>query len=136
MDLRLERSIISLTILLIYFHHTLGIIGYDCGSPSANLTTLSLLNTEECDIPQKRINSTQIYVQLLQINEFKAVQVLQCKIEIDRLIKKCGMFSHTMDVQNGKYSYIEEINRESCKRMHSNGDYRMGNHLHNRAKIK
>jgi len=27
------------------------------------------------------------------------------------------MFSHTMDVHNGKYSYIEEVSREAYRRM-------------------
>jgi len=54
--------------------------------------------------------------------------VIQCKVEIDRTIKKCGMFSHTMDVKNGKYkySYIQETSCEACKRMHILGYFRMG----------
>ncbi|KYQ50688.1 hypothetical protein ALC60_10231 [Trachymyrmex zeteki] len=91
-------------------------IGYDCGSASTNLTTLSLVNIEECDIPLQNVNSTKVYVQLLQVNDFKSVRVIQCKIEIDRLVRKCGMFSHTMDVYNGKHSYIIEVSREACQR--------------------
>lgn len=109
------------------FLRTFGIIGYDCGSSSANITTLSLLNIEECDIPQKQVNSSSIYVQLLQINDFQSTRVIQCKVEIDRLIRKCGMFSHTMDVHNGKYSYIEPITRQTCRRMHDYGSYQLGN---------
>jgi len=80
--------------------------------------TLSLINIEECDIPQQTVNASKIYIQLLQLNEFKSVKVIQCKVEIDRTVKKCGMFSHTMDVHNGKYSYVEEVSREACRRMH------------------
>jgi len=99
------------------------IIGYDCGSASANLTTLSLINIKECDIPLQHVNSTQVYIQLLQLDDFKIIKVIQCKIEINRIIKKCGMFSHTMDVHNGKYSYIDEVSREACQRMHTSGNF-------------
>lgn len=70
------------------------IIGYDCGSASTNITTLSLLNIEECDIPPQEVVSQKRYIQLLQINEFSSTKVIQCKVEIDRLIRRCGMFSH------------------------------------------
>ena len=111
-----------------------GIIGYDCGSPSTNLTTLSLLGIEECDIPPQNVKSTKVYLQLLQINEFNSVKVIQCKVEVDRLIRKCGMFSHSMDVLNGKYSYIYETSRQACERMNSYG-IRNRKQLYNRTNI-
>lgn len=126
MDLRV-KGIIAIITLISWIHVTYGIIGYDCGSPLANITTMSLLNIEECDIPPQNVNKTTKYIQLIQINEFKTVHVRQCKIEIDRTVKKCGMFSHTMDVPNGKYSYIEEASYEQCRRMHNMGYYRSGN---------
>lgn len=88
---------------------------------------MSLLNVEECDISPQNVNKTSKYIQLIQINEFETVKVMQCKIKIDRTVKKCGMFSHTMDVQNGKYSYIEEVSSDVCRRMHILGYYRSGN---------
>ena len=114
-----------LLVLISALRSTHGIIGYDCGSASANLTTLSLLSIEECDIPQQDVNSSKIYIQLLQLNEFQSVKVIQCKVEIDRLIRKCGMFSHSMDVFNGKYAYVEEVSREACQRMHTYGSFRI-----------
>lgn len=105
--------------MILWLRNTHGIIGYDCGAPAANLTTLSLLNIEECDIPQTPVNVSKEFVQLLQINDFQTVEVIQCKVEIDRTIKRCGMFSHTMDVLNGKYAYIYEVSREACIRMHT-----------------
>jgi len=69
------------------------------------------------------MNASKVYIQLLQLNEFKSVKVIQCKVEIDRTIKRCGMFSHTMDVHNGKYFYIEEVFREACRRMHVYGNF-------------
>ena len=88
---RYIKGITALFILIIWTPETYGIIGYDCGSASTNLTTLSLVNFEECNIPQQTVNSTKIYIQLFQLNDFKAVKVIQCKLEIDRTIR-CGMF--------------------------------------------
>jgi len=76
-------------------------------------------------IISKCVNSSKVYVQLLQLNDFKSVKVIQCKVEIDRLIRKCGMFSHTLDVYNGKYSYIDEVTHEACQRMHSYGTFEL-----------
>jgi len=91
------------------------------GGPT--LTTLSLINIEECDIPQQIVNASKVYIQLFQLNEFKSVKVIQCKVEIDRTVKRCGIFFYTMDVHNGKYSYIEEVSREACRRMHVYGNF-------------
>ncbi|KAL6417282.1 hypothetical protein ACFW04_012870 [Cataglyphis niger] len=120
-----EARKITIIVLLLGLPSAYGIIGYDCGSASANLTTLSLLNIEECDIPQQNVNSSRTYIQLLQINEFESVKVIQCKVEIDRLIRKCGMFSHSMDVFNGKYAYVQEVSREACRRMHPYGSFQL-----------
>ena len=125
MDPRI-RKITTIILLTLWTRETFGIIGYDCGSPLANITTMSLLNIEECDIPPQNVNKTQKFIQLIQVNEFKTIKVIQCKVEVDRTVKKCGMFSHTMDVQNGKYSYIQETSREACERMYTLGYFRMG----------
>jgi len=117
------NTLIATLIITAWTPRIHGIIGYDCGSASANLTTLSLINIEKCDIPQQTVNASKVYIQLLQLNEFKSVKVIQCKVEIDRTVKRCGMFSHTMDVHNGKYSYIEEVSREACRCMHVYGNF-------------
>jgi len=94
MDLRISTLIATL-IIITWTPRTYGIIGYDCGSASANLTTLLLINIEECDIPQQTVNASKIYIQLLQLNEFKSVKVIQCKVETDRTVKKMrDVFSH------------------------------------------
>lgn len=122
-----SRKLIIIAALSFWLYDVEGLIGYDCGSASTNITTLSLLGIEECDIPQPEVAAQKIYIQLLQINEFTSARVMQCKIEIDRLIRRCGMFSHSMDVYNGKHAYIEEVSRDACQRMHIHGTYEMGN---------
>ena len=71
MDPRI-RKITTIILLTLQTRKTYGIIGYDCGSPLANITTISLLNIEECDSPPQNINKTQKFIQLIQVNEFKS----------------------------------------------------------------
>lgn len=120
------KAVIIVAVLSFCFCNTEGIIGYDCGAASTNITTLSLLGIEECDIPEPAVTTRKVYIQLLQVNEFTSQRVIQCKVEIDRLIRRCGMFSHSMDVYNGKHAYIEETSREACQRMHNFGTYEIG----------
>ncbi|KYN15178.1 hypothetical protein ALC57_12607 [Trachymyrmex cornetzi] len=119
------KGITAVIMLMMWTQETYGIIGYDCGSAAANLTTLSLINIEECDIPPQNVNSSKVYVQLLQLNDFNSVKVIQCKVEIDRTVKKCGMFSHSLDVHNGQFSYIADVTRDTCKHMHTYGTFEM-----------
>ncbi|KYN28044.1 hypothetical protein ALC57_02544, partial [Trachymyrmex cornetzi] len=91
---------------------------------TANLTTLSLINIDECDIPPQNVNSSNVYVQLLQLNDFNSVKVIQCKVEIDRTVNKCGMLSHFLDVHNGQFSYIADVTQDACRHMHTYGNKR------------
>jgi len=112
------RRIMAIIIIIAWGRETHEIIGYNCGTPLTNIITMSLLDIEECDIPPQNVNKSLKYIQFIQINEFKSVRVIQYKVEIDKIVKKCGMVSHAMDVEYDKYSYIQETSREACKRMH------------------
>lgn len=119
-------GIVSIILLNSNFTPTLGLIGYDCGGATTNITTLSLLEVGECDIPHQEVNVSKKYIQLLQINQYSSIHVIQCKVEIYRQIRRCGMHSHTMDVLNGEYSYIESVTMDECKRMHNTGRTKIG----------
>jgi len=61
MEMDAGRAIIVILAMLIpWLHDTEELIGYDY-TALTNITTLSLLNIEECDIPQQAINSTKVY---------------------------------------------------------------------------
>lgn len=79
-----------------------GLIGYECGAASLNITTLSLLDVDPCVMPSASLNISSVQIQLVQINDYGTVHVRQCKIERDRNVRRCGMFSHTSNVINGK----------------------------------
>ncbi|XP_043495660.1 uncharacterized protein LOC122519917 [Polistes fuscatus] len=102
--------------ILVIYHITVisALLGYDCGGTAANITTVSLLETGECDLPNTTVNKTKTFVQLLQLVDYDSTMVFQCRVEIDRTIYYCGMSSHISAVHNGRRVYLLEISREVC----------------------
>lgn len=103
-----------------------GLIGYDCTGATLNITTVSLLEVGGCDIPRQEVDESSVYIQLLQINQYSSIHVRQCKVEIHRVIRRCGMWSHGMDVPNGEYSYVDSISRDVCTDMYREGRIKIG----------
>jgi len=130
---RCIKRIIATFVLIIWIRKTYG-LGNDYGSVSANLIILSLVNVEECNIPQQTVNSIKVYIQLLQLNDFKALKIIQCKLEINRSIRRCETFFHTLDVHNEQFSYIADVSRETCQRIFMK--LRNSRHSYNRIDIK
>lgn len=116
---------IFIIILLAVVNSSLAFIGYDCGPKSLNVTTVSLLDVGPCDIPDKKVQETDQFIQLLQINDHQETQVMHCKIEIKRHIFYCGMHSHISAVAGGYAEYIHEIDRETCNNLYHTGAYQL-----------
>ena len=114
-------------ITLVYGIH--GFIGYDCGAKYLNVTTLSLRDVGECEIPDSPTNTMLKYVQLLQLNENKETTVIQCKIEVHRTVYYCGAFSHVSLVMNGENEYLYEVSRAACQNLHEYGFFKLTNHI-------
>ena len=49
---------------------------YDCGAQTLNLTTISLLEMEECDQPKVDVKNKTVNIQLLQRVDYHAAKVL------------------------------------------------------------
>lgn len=116
-----------LTILLFALPYATGLVGYDCGGEGLNITTLSLLDIGNCDMQDIEPNKEERYIQLMQLAEYDKTTVVQCKIEVDRIIHYCGMHSHISMVQNGRKEYILEIGEQPCRRLHETGTITIGN---------
>ena len=111
------------------------LIGYDCGSRSLNITTLSLLDLGPCDQPRGSLNITKKCIQLMQINDYLQNTVVQCKIEIRRTVHYCGMHSHVSVVRHGESEYIFNISRKICLDVYYTGTLTIGNNVIDRIKI-
>jgi len=63
------KRIMAIIIIIAWSRETHEIIDYDCGSPLTNITTMPLLDIEECDIPPQNVNKSLKYSQLIQIDD-------------------------------------------------------------------
>lgn len=117
-------------VLIIFFallRHTMGIIGYDCGTSQINVTTISLLDVEHCDLSDQSISENKTFIQVLQLNEYNALMVRQCKVEIQRHVYRCGFLSHSSVVSQGFNSYIMEVDKRACDDAHRYGSFKLTN---------
>lgn len=119
--------VLLLSFLFLIPSFSVGMIGYNCGSGELNVTTISLLEVGQCDVPNINLNITYPYIQLLQISEYSEVMVRQCKVEVRRTIYRCGMFSHISVVHNGVNEYIMETNKVECESAHITGILKLPN---------
>lgn len=124
-----EAKMHQYALLLLFPTLVYSLIGYDCGARSLNITTLSLLDVEDCEMPTHHLNITKRYVQLLQLNTFTDTRVIQCKLEVHRTVYYCGMHSHVSIMEHGENEYIYEMSREKCKAVHETGILRFDNQM-------
>src|SRR5580765_3398282 len=118
--------------MLIYFSTLIlvspicALIGFDCGGQHLNITSVSLLDVGECNFNYRKPNTSEVYVQLLQLSDYNHAEVIQCKVEISRSIYHCGMHSHVSVVHNGKADYIHETGYTQCLRILQDGTFSLG----------
>lgn len=102
------------------------LIGYDCSGKHLNATTISLLDTGDCAPDELTTNSTESYIQLLQLSDYQYTDAIHCKVEVSRTIYYCGMHSHVSIVHNGQHEYLVDISRKQCLQMHQDGTLSLG----------
>lgn len=127
--------IFKIFVLTTIFKLNEAVIGYDCGSTTPNITTFSLLDSGECDFHNIPVNSTNVYIELIQVAEFRSITIRQCKIEIHRTVSSCGIFGHLIPTENGEQEYIYEISHEQCNLIHETGIFKYDN-SHTIANLK
>lgn len=112
--------------IVILIKATDALIGFDCGGQHLNITSVSLLDVGECNLDYRKPNTSNTYVQLLQLTDYNHAEVIQCKVEISRTIYYCGMHSHVSVVRNGRADYIHETGYTQCSRMFQDGTLSLG----------
>ena len=111
------------------------IIGYDCSQQVSNLTTFSLINVGECDIAEPTVNTSKVYIRLLQLNDFGSTYVRLCKVEIKRSVKYCGAFSHRKDKNREEVMFLDEVRNQECRRMHVYRSHKVRDELVSHLKL-
>ena len=97
------------------------IVAYECSSSQLNITTISLLQVGDCNLPESKVNAVELFIQLIQFSNIATTPVMQCKVVIKRTIYHCGMHSHISVVENGQGEYLHEILHDVCEIMHTTG---------------
>lgn len=74
-------SNISMAIPYLYFlfnfiYYSYAIIGNDCSNQITNMTTISLVDINDCDIEPDPMDITLVDVHLLQLNDFEHTEIL------------------------------------------------------------
>lgn len=113
-------------LVLVYINTVNSLIEFDCGGQHLNITTISLLDVGECNLNINQPNTTDVYIQLLQLSEYNYAEVIQCKVEISRTIYHCGMHSHISVVRNGRADYVHETGYTQCLRLFQEGTISIG----------
>jgi len=80
-----------------------------------NITQLSSIHIQTCDVYQKDLKPQPTFIQLIQKPEIRLTIVHQCRIKITRHIHYCGMHSHLSAVTNGYASFTIEVGKQTCR---------------------
>lgn len=94
------------------------LLDFDCGGRHLNVTSVSLLNSGDCNLDVKATNHSKIYIQLLQISDYNYAEVIQCKVEVIRTVYYCEMYLH---FRSKWRIYLHEVGLDRCKEMHQDG---------------
>jgi len=92
-----------------------------------NITLVSQLSVNDCNLQYHAPNSSDVYIQLLQLSKYNYAEVMQCKVQISRRIQYCGMHSHISAVTNARVEYLLDVSYTKCLRMFQDGTLTIGN---------
>ncbi|CAD6243041.1 GSCOCG00012645001-RA-CDS [Cotesia congregata] len=120
-------QIIFLLMAITQWESAYAIIGYDCRSKILNMTTISLVDIDDCELGEEKAEMFLPEIALLQLNEYEHTKIIQCKVEVNRVIQHCGWQSYNSIVNQGINEYIFPISREMCQVAHDHGTFRIGN---------
>lgn len=94
-----------------------GFLAYDCTHQLANMTRINIIEPSECQIPTEQPTLSQVDVILVQSISDYPVHTYQCKVEVERIIMRCGTFSDSL-VAGGFMSYVADTSVDECRTMH------------------
>lgn len=68
-------------------------------------------------MPADDPKTEEVHIQLLQRSLYEAVNVFSCRVQVDQSIKRCEMFSHSIDLHEGESRFTKIMSREICLNM-------------------
>lgn len=108
----------TLMILWITIRCVEGLYVFDCAADGLNITTLSVLDVDQCPDFHTEDIASDVEIQVLQQRETYDLQTYRCSIKYRYTITYCGMHSHISRVQDGEGVGLWKINQAECMEMH------------------
>lgn len=71
-----------------------------------------------CNLNTPVVETKTFIGQLVQTKLYEHRTVFQCKVKVQRTIRRCGWFNNLKPVENGLQEFLLDISREQCKKMH------------------
>lgn len=84
---------------------------------------MSLLDVQDCEIPDGKVEHAIKAIRLYQMKKFDTVEVRQCKVFITRKINHCEESSHDTSVLEP--DRLQDLRWEECETMHLHGSYKL-----------
>ncbi|XP_063994521.1 uncharacterized protein LOC135172409 isoform X1 [Diachasmimorpha longicaudata] len=126
----LKRMMTAILVLLfINTQEINGLVGYDCSGSTLNITSYSLLQVGQCHIPLVKPKSTNVNIELMQLNKYGQITVVECRLQLDRTIHRCGMFSHVAIVHNYRREYFVELEQHECQKLHDSNSLQISHNI-------
>jgi hypothetical protein len=102
---------------------SLSLIAYDCSNPSSNITTISLHSTKSCTFTPLPSKVSITSGQILQVKNHDYQYYQQCLVNVIQHISGCTWNDHSFNQRNAIVTYVQEISRQDCQRMHAYREY-------------
>lgn len=95
-----------------------GLFVYDCAADGLNVTTLSVLDVEQCPEFHTEDVTTNVEIQVLQQRETYEIQTYRCSVKYRYFMTYGGMHSHISRVHDGEGVGLWNVNQAECMEMH------------------
>lgn len=106
-------------ILIVIYHKfpvITGLIAFSCSDEKANYTSISLVDSPECQGISNKIETKETIIQLVQKKTFREIDYFQCSLIASNHLFRCGKSIDT-ESPGGIYTEIIEISFEECYNM-------------------
>jgi len=77
-----------------------------------------LNGVDDCPLPSQMSEPRKANIQVLQSKDFIEVKVQAYLIRVQKRLFRCGMFSHTSEVLDGRQDVLYEIGTAGCADLH------------------
>lgn len=109
-----KYTVIVTLVMIMLYQDAIAIIAYDCKGLTTKMSEISLIDAMPCRQDDKNISTIQKTIQLIQPMTFDTVPYVQCLLEIEHFIFRCGLTIDTFE-QAGYYDELYEFSPQECE---------------------